>query len=247
MPGLTTAAPYPRSRITLSEYIDRVKGDLALRGSSFLTDAEVTAWGNEGQDIFARETRWFKFSLSLSVVSGTAEYPFPDAASAQVLSIEAVRLDDNTLYPLPQHRLDRTHYEWRDQSGTPTHWLLRGASSIRLFPTPSASSVEGLDVFGTGLPPVVANPDDQFYIPNGFDHALLAYGKMMATRKDAHGEGSRRAGLYEREWMEALDRGKQAMAEVGEWTVHSMGSDALHGPDWPGSAVPFFTNITAPP
>jgi hypothetical protein len=113
--------------------ITRVKRDLSLDGSSFLSDADITEWLSEAQEIFARETRWFKFSLSLSTVVGTAEYAFPDAASAQVLTIDWVRLDDQDLWPLrTQGRLDGASWDWRDQQGTPTHWFVRGMSQIRL-------------------------------------------------------------------------------------------------------------------
>lgn len=247
MPALTTPTPYPRSRYTLSEMIARVRGDLALSGSSFLTTDEITDWLNDGQEEFARETRWFKFSLSLSTVAGTAEYAFPDGASAQVLTIDWVRLDDRDLWPLrTQARLDRGDWDWRDQQGTPTHWFLRGMSAIRLWPTPSASSSNGLDVYGTGLPPVVTNPEDQFYIPNGYDAALIAYGKLMATQKDAHGEGARRAGIYEREWARALHQGKLSVAEANEWSQVLMGEDAFggRGPGW--MSIPPFTSIGGP-
>lgn len=249
MPALTTPSPYPRSRYTLEELIDRVRGDLSLRGSSFLTDAEIIDWLNDAQEEFARETKWFKYSLSLSTVANQAEYDFPDGASAQVLTVDWVRLDDRDLYPLRgQSMLDRGNWAWRDQQGTPTHWFLRGVAKIRLWPTPTAASANGLDLFGTGLPPVVTNNQDQFYIPNGYDPALLAYAKMMATRKDAHGEGARRVGMYEADWMALVKKGQLDVSGANEWEQVFAGEAALGqaSPTTPGY-IPFFTNITAPP
>jgi hypothetical protein len=227
--------------------ITRVKRDLSLDGSSFLSDADITEWLSEAQEIFARETRWFKFSLSLSTVVGTAEYAFPDAASAQVLTIDWVRLDDQDLWPLrTQGRLDGASWDWRDQQGTPTHWFVRGMSQIRLWPTPGTASADGLEIYGTGLPPVVSEDDEQLYCPNSYDHALLAFAKMRASEKDAHGEGARRFGKYEREWEEALRAGKLSVSQADEWAQVFLGENALmgHGPGY--RQIPPFTSITAP-
>lgn len=248
MPALTTAPPYPRSRLTLTETITRVKRDLGLSGSNLLSTEDITEWLNQAQEEFAKETRWFKFSLSISAVASQAEYPFPDAAAAQVLSIDWVRVDDRDIYPLgSQGRLDRGAFDWRDQVGTPTHWFLRGMSTLRLWPTPSAAGSANIDVFGTGLPPVIAHPEDQFYVPNGYDAAFQAYAKMRATQKDAHGEGARRLGMFEAEWMRALEKGKQSVSEADEWSQVFLGRDALTQDGWGSMQIPPYTNIQAPP
>jgi len=247
VPALSSSVPYPRSRLTLSEIVTRVKRDLSLDGSNLLSTADITEWLNQAQEIFARETLWFTYALSLSTVINQAEYAFPDAAAAQVLTVEWVRLDDQDLTPMrSQGRLDFSAFDWRDQTGRPTHWWLRGMNAIRLWPTPSTASSNGLDVYGRGLPPVVLEAGDQFYIPNGFDDALQNYAKMMATRKDAHGEGARRAGLYERDWEMALEKGKRAVAQSDEWEEVGLGRDALRGASSGYRLIPPFTNLSSP-
>lgn len=244
MPALTTPTPYPRARLTLNEMVTRVKRDLSLDGSNLLSVADIVEWLNEAQEIWARETRWFKYSLSLSTVADQSEYPFPDSAAAQVLSIEHVRLDDQDLVPLhTQRRLDFAPSNWREQTGTPSHWFLRGMTVIVLWPAPDSASADGLSVYGTGLPPVVSEPEDQCYIPNSYDHALLAYAKWRASEKDAHGEGTRRLGRYEREWEDALRAGKLSVSEADEGAQVFLGSDALYGrgPGW--ATIPPYTDI----
>lgn len=47
MPALLSPETAPRSESTLADMMDRVRGDLGLRDSSFLTDTDLTNWLNE--------------------------------------------------------------------------------------------------------------------------------------------------------------------------------------------------------
>lgn len=182
----------------------------------------------------------------MGVVAATAEYDLPSTASYRCLMIEEVWHLDVPLAPTTRDRVRQLSPNWRNESGTPFCYFLRGTSSIYLYPAPSVTDSDALDVFFAALPPKVTTAGDQYYLPHGFEDYLLNYGNWRASVKDAHGEGARRVEMYLGLWMKDLERGKQKVQEADNQEVVSMGEEAVYGRLGAGGYVPYFTSITAP-
>lgn len=246
MPLALVVSPFTRSRVTLSEYRSRVRRDLGLTGSSWLADADLNDWGNEAQELFAVETNWYRATQTMNAVAGTADYDLPSNAAARALMIEQVWFDSRVIEPTSFDRIARRDINWRNESGTPVYYLLRGSSAITLYPKPASAGTDNILVLFAAVPPRVSADGDQFYVPHGFDHYLVDYGCAKASLKDAHGEGARRLAIYEPRWREGLDRGKRKVHEVNREDEVVLGEDALVGGSLVGGYLPAFTSISAP-
>lgn len=246
MPAVATPTPSPRTTRTRAELITRVRYDLQLESSTFLGDDEIGDWLNEAQERFANETHWFRAGANMGTTASTAEYDLPSSASARCLMIEEVWHLDLPLTAASGARVRALSPNWRNETGTPFLYFLRGASSFYLYPTPSATDSDALDVFFAALPPHVTAAGDQYYLPHGFEDFLLNYAEWRASMRDASGEGTRRVQDLERLWRLDLERGKQKVQETDVNEVVSMGEEAITGSMVGGGYIPYFSNISAP-
>lgn len=237
MPDLLLTATATRSLHTLAEMIDRVRGDTGMRGSNYVTDAEIIDWLWEGQSAIARETRWYREGpTALAITSGTATYQFP----ARAITIEEVWYEDTFLPYYNTADFNRYLGNWRgDSNATPQYWTLRGTSAIQLQPPPDTTSSTILEVVFTGLPPKVTTTSETLYVPYGRDDALIIYGKLMLSAKDAAGEGAKRVAMYDQQWQMALAEIKDQVNKASEAEELVIGGhNALEGPSWRWPLVP---------
>src|SRR5213593_2536538 len=109
----------PHSRFTQTQLIDRVRGDLGLRTSNFLTDAEIALWAIEASDIASRESKWYHTSTTVNSVAGTKEMDLP----ANCIAIEEVNYSTSgtagTHLPLQRLTLSDLYSQdpyWRSSS-----------------------------------------------------------------------------------------------------------------------------------
>lgn len=247
MPDILNPAFSPRSIWTLLELRDRVRGKLALRSTSFIGDDEATDWLNEAQVEIARIWKWFRQTILASTVAAQAEYNLPQPAAARCLSIEEMFYDDLEIQFLRPEQLSRYQGNWRTETGRPWGWMVRGDHAYRLYPIPDASTANILSIIYSALPPEVTAPEDKFYIPHGWDTALMHYACWQGSIKDAHGEGSRRVDLFERLWLRDLTMIGEDVHDAAEPHVASFGAENLRRVTGPWPYVPAYTNIQAPP
>jgi hypothetical protein len=198
-----------RSRFSMKQLRDRVRGDLGLRSNALLTDEDLDFWGLAAQTELAEITHWYRTSTTAGTVDGTALVDLP----SDCIAVEEVRHDDLPLSPIRLVDFYRDHPNWRqDAEGTPTHYYLRGTTAIGLHPVPDTTDVDILTIHYTALPPSPALNTDTYYTPTALEEAIVVYCKLRASEKDAHGEGARRLDYYGRQWEQWKQR---ALAYVG--------------------------------
>ncbi len=231
-----------RSRLTMKQLRDRVKGDLGLRSSNLIQDEDIDAWGVDAQTEIAEITHWYRTSTSVSSTADTALYDLP----TDCLALEEVWHNDLPLCPIRLVDFYRTHPNWRqDDSGTPTHWYVRGMTAYGLHPAPDATVANAIDLFYTALPPTPTLNTDTYYIPTALSEALVCYCKMRASEKDATGEGGRRFELYRNEWEQWKRKAMELVGSVSEGEVTVVGG---FGSDYAGDAIDpvIYRTIPAP-
>ncbi len=244
MPSLVTPDIAPRSESTLQDIMDRVRGDLGLRDSSFLTDTDLTNWANEAQDRIALETLWYRTSQVTGTTAGVKEYALPVPATGRCISIEEIIYDTEQLIPTTLDQLQRWDYNYRTAgNGRPQWFYLRGNSGYGLHYTPDTTDVDILTVIYIAKPPRVTGTLDLFYVPHAAQDGLIIYCKMLASEKDAHGEGARRLATYQSQWSQFLERVKKQVGHVSERRITAMGGDMTEFDDNDRSNIPFYTNI----
>lgn len=245
MPDSLTPNGAPRSVWTLSEMRSRVRADLALTNANWLQNTDIDDWLNAAQWEAAVESKWLRISYVTGVTSGTAEYDLPFPASGRCIMIEAIEYDGN---PLQQYKLvdfERYDARYRTLSGTPEAYTLRGNSTYRLLPTPNVTDSDIVTVVFAATPPRVSETSDKFYIPHGFDYALVDYACYRASLKDAHGEGARRVAEYKDKWERMwLPKLRAAAADIAERDVAVMGANGLRGLPIAYPHIPFYTSIS---
>ena len=206
--------------------MDRVRGDLGLRDSSLLTDTDLTNWLNEAQDFIATETLWYRTSQALGTTISQKEYALPLPTTGRCIKIEEISYDTFQLVPITLEKLLRYDPYYRTNGNSRPQWYyLRGNSGFGLHPTPNVTDVDILNVVYVGKPPRVTGTQDFFYVPHGMERGLIIYGKMLASEKDAHGEGARRVQKYEGQWVQFLQEVKRQVSNVAERVAAVMGED----------------------
>ncbi len=213
---------YPRSTITQTAMLDRVRGDIGLRGNNLLTDADIIAWANEIQTEIAQRFRWYRTASSIDSVASTKEYALP----VGLIAIEEVYYNDRPLMRMNLSDFETNYAYFRQQNiGTPTFYYLRGNSGIGFQATPGDSITNGIFLVYIGTPPVPASGSDFYTVPYGGERAIISGAKLRAAEKDSSGEGARRYDMLlkrHEENMMMLQRAIESVAD-GEGTV--IGSD----------------------
>lgn len=235
----------PRSILTLSTFRTRVRDDLGLSDSSFLTDANLLAWGNEGQDRLARALRWYRTFVVMGTTADVKEYAIPEPSAGRCIQIEEVRYDNEQLEVITLSDLLR--YDWNYQqaaSSRPEFYYLRGAGGFGLHATPDTTDADILTVIYVALPPRVSLDADEFYCPQGGEDYIVAFAKRRASEKDIHGEGARRIAMYRQEEAEILQELKRQVDQGAEREEVALGMDGLEYAR--RSKVPSHTTITHP-
>ena len=218
----TLLTTYPRSTITQSGALDRIRGDVGLRGTNLLTDADLIAWMNEGSDYLAEALRWYRTSTQIDATAGQKEYPFP----AGLIALQEVHHNELPMALIQLGDFQRNYAYWRRQGdGTPLWYYVRGNSGFGLHPTPGTTIVNGLLLIYTGTPPHPVNGSDTYTIPASGERALLSYAKLLAAEKDSSGEGRARLEVYTRRWERDFMALQRAVESASEGEVTVLGSD----------------------
>jgi hypothetical protein len=217
-----------KSRLTVKTLRDRVRGDLGMRSNALLTDEDIDAWALAWQTECAALTHWYRTSDLVNTTADTALYDLP----TDCIALEEVRHNDLPLTLVRLVDFYRDNPNWRaDDSGTPTHYYLRGTTAYGLYPTPDTTATDEVELFYTAFPPALTLNSDTYYIPTALEEGLVDYCKLMASEKDASGEGARRVDLYTRRvegWRQKVMSYVGNVAE-GEMTVVGGGGSSSFG------------------
>lgn len=147
----------------------------------FWTDAEITAWQNEGLARLARRVALFVDRGTVAVTAGTATYALPtDHLSTLHVSLAAVRLRAANVA-----EVEALSSTWRADSGTPSRYLQdhgAGLASIRLYKKPVANATAY--VIEHELPATVT-ADDPLPAPEPLMDYLLFFALGEARRKES--------------------------------------------------------------
>jgi hypothetical protein len=225
------------SSFTKAEARDRCRGDLGLRSNNLLTDAEINAWLYEATKLIAWRTHWLrKHATAVNVTAGTAVYDLP----ADAIAIEEVRYLGDQLTRLSTRDLARSVVEWRDDSGTPSHYYLYGMTSLGLYPNPDTTTAGALVVSYAYFPAAPTTDADFYTVPTALDKVILDYAKLQASLKDVTGEGQHRVPYYEKQWLQGLKDIESLVGESGEGNLTVLGANADYDrvTDWPVFEVP---------
>ena len=218
---------YPRSTITQAGMLDRVRGDVGLRGNNLLTDADIIAWANEIQDEIAERFRWYRTSTTMTSVSGTKEYILP----TRCIALEEVWYNERPMQRLQLADFETNYaYFRRNNIGTPIFYYVRGASGYGLHPTPGDNALTILLVY-TGMPPHPTSDTDFYTVPYGGERCIVSGAKLRAAEKDSSGEGARRYDMLLRQHdanMLALERAIESVAD-GDITVVGADNEPEYG------------------
>ena len=124
---------------TLAALIADVRSLINETTESFWTDVEITRWLNEGQEIFSTETKclskYYSHTLEASDIKNDREIRMNSDYVA--FDEGGVLYEDKPLSPTSLKALDEWVGEWRDTTGTPTRFYLRG-DMMGFYPKPSA-------------------------------------------------------------------------------------------------------------
>lgn len=147
--------------------------EVALRQSAIAFAEQSLAWKYDHPDI--------------AVVAATADYAFVPPAGAVVHAITYAEFSDKEIQTRASEFGIRIE-DWRSQTGTP-EYVLGGATSLTLVPTPDVSGTLKLEV-ALKPPPTATGIDDAMF--NEFREAIVhgALSRLMLSPKKPYSDGS---------------------------------------------------------
>lgn len=215
MPDLLLSVNNCRSKFTVKQLRDRVRSELAVLDSVFISDANVDDWLLEFQNILARDEEWYIFTNSFQTQVGVRYYDLPP----DCITVTHVQYN---VWPLPQANLKDVVMKFPQALANPDayrgplpyFYSIEGANRLWLFPTPNV--VSGVTIIYASLPPEPVSDDSLYYWPPYMDTAAIFYGCIRGCSKDFDRGGAKKlqafTASYEREYMKgaAKIRGRDA-------------------------------------
>jgi hypothetical protein len=154
----------------ISEMITDIRSLINETTASFWNDTEITRWVNQGQEILSSETgllsSFYTRTLEASDIVNDREIRLPSDFIA--FDEGGVTCNDDTLKPTSISVLDTWGGNWRDNTGTPKMYYIRG-DYIGLYPAPSAGDV--ISFYGIERPEELSDTETPF---NG-DYRTVAF------------------------------------------------------------------------
>ena len=124
----------------LTELIADVRSLINETGttSGFWTDAEITRWLNEGQEIFSTTTKCLSKYYSHELEASNIKHDREIRLFSDFIGFDegGVLYNDKPLTPTSLKALDEWVGSWRDTTGTPTRFYVRG-DVMGFYPKPS--------------------------------------------------------------------------------------------------------------
>jgi hypothetical protein len=205
---------------TQTELIAAVRGDIGLRATNLVTDADIVRWAAEFVRMAAAQTHFYRVTDNVDSTADTMEYSLP----VDCIALEYVAHNQIPLSLVAYDDLIQAEPYWRlTGSGTPYLWYVRGATSYGLYPAPSGTVVDAVQLIYTALPALPAGGSSKYSFPIANEHAIIAYCCYRASMKDATGEGGKRVDAYQKEWLSEIERMKQSVADMPDGELWVMG------------------------
>lgn len=233
--------------ITLAQAKTNVRSNLEESTAKFWTDAELTAWINDGcRDIARRAQSLVNYYTAVTVTANVAVY----GASAglptdiiQIHRIEYVPTGSTQTYPLQASTVMEMDQIWGtnqgSQSAYPTYWITRGRPGgatgspqefrIQLYPVPSTGG--NLNVYYYSQPALLVDPtDNATNVPvlEGWWDLVVLYCEWNAKRKDRNPEWQQVMAVYENKLQDMIDVSSEFHDQ--SQFIHSMSGSAV--PSW---------------
>lgn len=173
---------------TLNELIASIRSELSEGDAEFFTDADVTRFINQGQDIIAADAPWTCIdAFQTFTVAGQASYLLPPAVIQATGAM--LRLPGGSSYRLEYlepNGIDANRSFTASSTGTPRRVSYRQSALgivVELWPVPPTTGLE-LTVGARVRPtPLVAETDRTSFVAI-CDPVLVSYALARCKRKD---------------------------------------------------------------
>jgi hypothetical protein len=174
-------------------------GEPSTTTNPFWTDAEITAWINEGYVDFCEKTGVLQESYDQPFIADQQEDVFP-SNFLSVQSMEWINDDDEITVLLPEYRndLDRNS----DNTGTPGFYYLRAYNVYGLNPIPDDTGTVRIHM--SIVPITDLTSSDSPSIDSRFHYALIYYAAHIAKLKNKSDDAIFYKNRYEEYVMKAL-------------------------------------------
>lgn len=194
----------------LSDVLQYVKRSFGDEAGVQITDTDITAWTNQAQIAIAHATKCIQGRARSNLVAGTFAYdlPFGEAVEIVNLRINSVPVPGIEHGQAEQQLIDSDPF--RTQTGPAQYWTKWG-NTLEIYPTPTDSLTNGIDVFYIAVPVRVSNPADFLSLPDRYYTALLDYVMSEAYRLDEDYDAANQAYQnYQLKIGESLEEETQA-------------------------------------
>lgn len=157
---------------TLSILTTSVRYSINEATASFWTDIEIGLYLNEGQEVFCTKTKCLVKYYSHELISSDIKNDREIRLNSDFIAFAegGVTYEDKQLTPTSIKALDEWHGDWRDDTGTPTRFYIRG-DMIGFYPKPTA----GDDVAYYGIERAATITDLSTGVPLSGDYRTIAF------------------------------------------------------------------------
>lgn len=172
---------------TVQNVIDRAQRQFGDESGAQITQSDIIAWINSGQNEINRQNRINKLTATMPTVAGTNQYTFP---AVPILSIEYLFYNGMPLEYMGFNEAQQ--YIVKDDptfsaSGAPQFWYEYG---VTLYVYPNPDTVGTLQLNYVGMFADVDAPTDTLSIPDAYYDTLLQYVLQQAYEQDDDWTGS---------------------------------------------------------
>lgn len=192
---------------SLSSYRTQARALLNEATAGFWLDSELNQWANDAADDIATETKSIQKNVSITTISGTADYAFSTIASDLLWPV-IVRFKGRKLQFI-DFREQESHQSGKVDSdltsGTPSFYLIFG-STLTLEPAPDEAATLRVDYYARATS--MSADTDTPGLPTHLDRGVVLYMCWRALEKDREGA---LAGMFQRDYELFLSRARQRM------------------------------------
>jgi hypothetical protein len=193
----------------VSEITQRVKRQFGDEAGAQITDADIIRWINDAQRDIAHNNNLLQTTATTPLVSSQDQYTLPP----DLLTLRSVRCQGRKLSFLsPEEASDWVGGD--TAVGEPTHYSVWGAK-IDLYPTPSRSDSDDLQLYYTRQPVAVTLLTEEPELPQQYHNRIVEYCIAQAFELDDNFESSK---YKMQQFQDGIDR----LKENADWQVQDV-------------------------
>lgn len=166
--------------MNLGELTSRVQRQFGDEAGVQITAGDIRNWLNDAQVDIVRRTDVLQASLKTDVVANQPDYAVPN----NFVKIRRVTVNGNLIRPTQLEHLDQLNPGRDNETTSIPNWYYTWGNSIYLYPTPSARSTLGLEIYYIRTPLVLNAPTDIPEIPAYMHEDLLRFALARAKELD---------------------------------------------------------------